>query len=426
LKALEKDVMRSTLFFIPHEIGGIPLFGFGIAMGLLVAALIGWILWCLVRKRPASDWLGTLPLFAIAAAIVIFVLPGVEQRWPDGTPIGLPIRGYGVMVLLGLLSGVGLTVLRARQLGIAADNVIGLGFWMMFTGILGARAFYVIQKWEEFDTWGKVFQLTEGGLVIYGGVLGGLIAGAVYCTKHRLKIPAMADLITPGFLLGLAFGRVGCLLHGCCYGGVCAADLPSLQFAHGSVPYQAQIATGRLLGITTESRQLPSRILAVEPESAAARHGIAAGQQLEGVLLDGLPAQKGSNPTAPPQLYVQAIVDGTKYDFFPSALPVVSLPTHPSQVYSAINALLLCALLWFLQPLPMRDGITFLAGIALYAVSRFVLEGVRSDEAGQLGTSLTIAQWIAVISIGLAVAGLIALSRRPPGRCWRWEAAASY
>lgn len=406
---------------MPHEIAGIPLFGFGLLLGLLVAAWVGWGLWNALNQRPLSEVSAALPVFGIAALIVTFLFPAIEQTWPDGTPIGLPIRGYGVLVLLGLVSGIALTVTRGRQVGVHADTIVGLGFWMMLTGVLGARVFYVIQKWESFNSVGEIFQLTEGGLVIYGGVIGGVLAGGIYCWRKGLKIAAMGDLVAPGFLLGQAFGRIGCLLHGCCFGGICEAQLPALQFPVGSGPYQAQLVSGRLLGLHVESGDLPQAILAVDAESVAARVGIEVGDRLERIAFEEYPAKPGSDPTAPAQLYVEATVNGKVHPFRPAALPDKSLPTHPSQIYSAINALLLCLLVWSLQPLPKRDGVTFCTAILLYVGSRFLMEWVRTDEAGQFGTGLTIAQLVSLVAAGLMLACLFYLRSGPEGRCWDWS-----
>lgn len=414
--------MRSTLFYIPHEIAGYPLFGFGIAFGFILLAFATWAIWCVAQKRPKSDWTSTLPVWGIAAAIVVFVIPAVEQTWTDGTPIGLPIRGYGVLVVSGLIAGIGISVLRGRQLGIDPDVVIGLGFWMMLTGVLGARIFYVVQKWEEFGSWSEIFKVTEGGLVIYGGVIGGLVAAGVYCLRHQLNVRATADLVAPGFLLGLAFGRIGCLLHGCCFGGVCTANLPAIQFPHGSGPYTSQIVTGELLGLRTNSRTLPAIIDSVIPDSPADQAHLTAGQTLESIRPFRIPPEKADDPTSPEKVLADVTVDGRAYSFPPQDLPERSLPTHPSQIYSAINALLLCILIWFLQPQPSRDGVAFCVAIALYAISRSLLEGVRSDEAGQLGTSLTIAQWVSIASITAAIAGLALIYRLPKGRTWVWPA----
>lgn len=432
--------MRSELFFIPHELLGIPVFGLGWGVILVAIGYVGFVGWIASRtkhaksaEKPAKksgeappNWQAeawaVAPMFLIAAALCYFVFPNVESRWPDGTPIGLPIRGYGVMVLLGLLLGIGLTIVRGRQLGLSSDSIIGLGFWMMVLGLVGARTFYVIQNWSDFDSLGAIFQLTEGGLVIYGGVIGGLVGAITYCWRHQLKILAVADLVAPGFLMGQAVGRIGCLLHGCCFGGVCTAELPAIYFPHGSIPYQSQLANGRLLGLQLDPpSRFPSKVTLVEQDSVAEELGIQEGQTVDFIEFAPVPPESNQgDPTKPLEIYSEISVDGERYTFLPPQLPSTSRATHPSQIYSAINAFLLCALVWLLQPLPRRDGMVFCVAVILYTTARFLLEGIRSDEAAQFGTGLSIAQNFSVLAILVCVVGLVIIQRKPAGRAWRW------
>lgn len=421
--------MRSTLFFIPHELAGVPLFGIGWLLAALVLAALATTLWSLVRKQPLRELSATWPVWLMAVAIVVFILPQVEVVLPNGAILGLPIRGYGVMVLLGLLTGIGITVYRGGQLGIVSDTIIGLGFWMMLGGIVGARLFYVVQKWDDFvglDGWQRlidIVKLTEGGLVIYGGVVGGLIAGGVFCWRHHLPLAATADLIAPGFLLGLSFGRIGCLLHGCCFGGVCTAELPAIQFPAGSIPYTAQISSGQLLGIELRDAYQPPGIIAeVRPGSLAEQAQIAPGEQLKRIARSE--EDQSSSPFAPPQIHVEVQTGEKWIGFEPQDLPAWSLPVHPSQIYASFNALLLCLLVWHIQPLPNRDGVAFGFAVLLYAISRFLLELIRSDEAGQLGTPFTISQLVAMGSGLIAVAAILICYKTPPRREWDWPKAA--
>ncbi len=400
-------------------------------LAVLILAGVAWGAWQIRARRTLRELLEAAPMWLIAAAVITVVLPNVEQRLPDGTPIGLPIRGYGVMVLLGLLAGIGITVHRGNRLGVASELIVGLGFWMMLGGVAGARLFYVVQKWDEFSgyPWVQrlvaIVKLTEGGLVIYGGVIGGLVAGGIYCYRHRLNVAATADLIAPGFLLGLALGRIGCLLHGCCFGGVCQANLPTIQFPHGSGPYQAQAASGQLLGLELDPARLPATVRAVREQSPAAKAGIQAGMRVTAIYLQNAPFDPSRSPTQPAELVVDVeLADGDLRRhrvLMPTDLPQRSLPVHPSQIYAAINAALLCWLVWLLQPLPKHDGVAFLSGVVLYAVTRFLLEGVRSDEGGQLGTSLTIAQLVSIGSGSLAIVGILAIIRTPGRRVWDWS-----
>ncbi len=433
--------MRSTLFYIPHEILGVPLLGVGWLLLLLFLAFLGWAVWNALQGRFQSEVIAGIPVWLIAAAIVVFLLPQIESRWPDGTPIGLPVRGYGVMVLLGLFSGIGITLWRGKQVGVSPDFIVSLGFWMMLGGVLCARVFFVFQYWDDFATlpWGErivaIIKLTEGGLVIYGGMVGGALAGWLYCRMNRQPVLAFADLIAPGFLIGLAFGRIGCLLNGCCFGGVCTADLPAIQFPQGSPPYVAQLENGKLLGITlspstSHSSQSstahgastdPSLIAKVESNSVAERElsaepGMTFQEQHQ--ILPPIP--KVDDPAAVPKLSANVVINDRPHFLSSDILPAYSRPVHPSQIYSAVDAALLCLLILCVQPWVARDGQAFLLGIGLHGVARFTLELIRSDEAGQFGTTLTIAQWISLLGIALAIAGFIATSRLRAPRAWNY------
>ena len=118
--------MRQTLFYVPHEIAGLPVFGWG-------WILIGWLLfsaWTLLRgvqrhARPAEA-LGYLPMVALVALAIVFLLPRIEEPIPPGfltlpplpSTVGLPIRGYGSVLLLAVLAGVGLAIWRTVRAGL--------------------------------------------------------------------------------------------------------------------------------------------------------------------------------------------------------------------------------------------------------------------------------------------------------------------
>jgi phosphatidylglycerol---prolipoprotein diacylglyceryl transferase len=440
--------VRSTLFYIPHEFAGLPLFGAGWGLIVLAICFATWAVWVYLATsrgadkgapaprplKPTAEILAGLPFWFVAAALIWLILPAIEQTIPGDPPIilGLPIRGYGVMVLIGMLCGISLTTYRGRSLGVSADLIVGLGFWMMIGGVLGARLFYVVQKWDEFADYDvasrliAIVKLTEGGLVIYGGVIGGIISGAIYCKKHRQPMRAIADLIAPGFLVGLAFGRIGCLLNGCCFGGVCTADLPTIAFPQGSAPYMAQLETGQLLGIEVArnaagNRQLPSRISEVATASIAEKLGMKEGDTLKTIHPFLLPNTDVADKAASPRVMADVAFNENIASLPSNELPASSLPVQPSQIYASINAALLCWLVWCIQPIPRRDGTAFLIAIILYGFSRFLLEWIRSDEAGQFGTGLSISQLIAIASSLSAALLLLALRNTPPKRVWQWQ-----
>jgi phosphatidylglycerol:prolipoprotein diacylglycerol transferase len=137
----------------------------------------------------------------------------------------LTIHWYGIMVALGFLAGLWTASRRARRSGISPETIYDLGPWLIIGGILGGRVLYVISYWKEdfaSQPFLEIFMIQHGGLVFYGGLIGAIISG--YFCIHRKKLPLWktADILAPSIALGSAFGRIGCLLNGCCYGRACS------------------------------------------------------------------------------------------------------------------------------------------------------------------------------------------------------------
>lgn len=133
----------------------------------------------------------------------------------------LTVHSYGVMVALAFLIGLWTATRRARKEGISSDFMIDLVTFLLIGSIIGARVVYVTTYWREefagrpfFD----VFAVWQGGLVYYGGLIGGIIASALYIWWKRMPLWKTADVLAPSIALGSFFGRMGCLLNGCCYG----------------------------------------------------------------------------------------------------------------------------------------------------------------------------------------------------------------
>ena len=145
--------MRSTLFYIPHMLGPLPVFGFGWALILFVIVVLAWAYY---DKQKSGSWkmlAESLPFLGLSAAAIVFLVPMMESRVAIGETqriLGLPVRGYGVMLLLGAVSGLTLIMPRANRAGMSVDTLLSLAFWSFIPGIVGARLFFVIQKWDEF------------------------------------------------------------------------------------------------------------------------------------------------------------------------------------------------------------------------------------------------------------------------------------
>ena len=421
--------MQQTLFTIDQFL----FENHWILLGWIVLAAV-YMIYQFVAGNQNEVW-GFLPVVVIVALIVEFLLPrlgesGVDPSNPDGPLIvsGLAIRGYGLFLLLGMIGGFGLALYRCWQIGFDGDQIVSLGFWMVVFGLLGARLFYVIQKFDQFSGLAprellfRLADMTSGGLVVYGSLIGGIVAGTIYMAIKQMPWRKVIDIIAPGMVLGLAIGRIGCLMNGCCYGGVCADGMPALEFPAASPPYVEQLYSGQLIGV---SGPFDESLHEVEVESVkqnglAAKYGIQAGEKIRIFLSHEqqddmqlrLRAAKSSQEQM--NLNLQVISDsGARITIPVAELPDRSLRTHPTQLYSAANAFLLCAFLWFYYPWRRNDGEVFALMMILYAIGRFLLELIRTDEAGQFGTAFTISQWIsfAGLSMGFLLLLYVKLKR---------------
>lgn len=420
--------MNQTLFVIPHFLFEGWLLGLWLVGGAAVLA------WQIKQTGFQRETWNTIGMVAGVALVIHFILPNIEYQVPDLSdpsgvatqPAGLAIRGYGVMFLLAAVIGIGISMVRAMQVGLHVDRLLELAFAMFIAGIAGARLFYVIEYREQFMVdgrfdWGSVVKMTEGGLVVYGSVIGGVLAAAIYTWRLKLPMFAIADIIAPGMVIGLALGRIGCLLNGCCFGGVCEWPV-ALEFPAGSPPYLRQYETGQLLGMKLSEPQSESRwreILEVIADSPADKVGLSAGDEIHinGVNPAFLQrAHRDDDYDLPSQAAVVEVRGQTRPIVVPlSRLPEHSLPVHPTQIYSAVNAFLLCVVLWLAYPFRRNDGEVFALMLMLYAPARFVLEWVRIDEHGVWGTPFTISQMVSFATLALGCGLMVFVKWRRAG-----------
>jgi phosphatidylglycerol---prolipoprotein diacylglyceryl transferase len=421
--------MCSELFRIPYSWGGVPIFGFGVLLAIWAVVGIGGIA-LLVRKHgwTAEIW-SFVPLLVFTGAAIV----GLPRLFPDG----MPIRGYGVMVLLGATSGVAMATYRAKRIGLNPEIVWSMAVWLLLGGVIGARLFYVIEYWDErfrtdslWRTIALVLNFPEGGLVVYGALFGGLAAIMAFARKHRLPFLAICDLIAPSFAIGLALGRIGCLLNGCCYGG--PADLPwSVTFPTESLPYRDQVESGQMYGFQlapNPATRAPT-VVTVEKSSVASKAGLKVGDVP--VVINGAPtltmeaaADALGRAFHAQQSLAITLADGGTMNVPATSIPPRSRPVHPTQVYSAITAGLLAWFLWTYYPYRRRDGEVFALLLTIYPISRFLEEIIRTDEPAVFGTGLSISQNIS-LGVAVVVLGLwIYILRQPRGVAWPAQAAA--
>lgn len=265
----------------------------------------------------------------------------------------LPIYGYGLMLFVAFLAALALAARQARRNRLDPDTVYDLALWVFLGGLIGARLFYVVQYWGvRVHSLADVVKIWEGGIVLYGSLIGAAAGFVFYRALRPFPVLPMLDALAPAMALGVAIGRVGCFLNGCCYGDRCGYPW-AVQFPPDSPPWWDQVRSGEL--------PVASGLL------DAVRRGVAT---------EGIPW---------------------------------SLPVHPTQIYSVIGCILITLLLLAYNPLRRRDGSVMALLLVTYPVHRFLVEWLRGDEGAFLA-GLTISQnfSIALLAVGLAFWGYLA------------------
>jgi len=237
---------------------------------------------------------------------------------------------------------------------------------------------------------------------------------------------AWADLIAPSLMAGLAFGRIGCLLNGCCYGGesqhAWAIAFPQENSPkHLSAPFADQAARGRFHGFQLAPQSADSKrlkVVKVDAGSAADRAGLQVeeivthinGQAIETIAQAEYRILNLFIENRPLKIRT---LSGQERALEAVSLPSHSLPIHPTQIYSAIHAALLSWLLWSYFPFRRHEGEVMALMLTIYPISRFLLEKIRIDETAVFGTGLSISQNVSVVIFLLAIAFWAVLWRRP-------------
>jgi phosphatidylglycerol---prolipoprotein diacylglyceryl transferase len=168
--------------------------------------------------------------------------------------LDVAIYSYGTMLYLSFVVGWVLSLGLAERDGLPRDRVKACFLVTAGAALVGARLLYVVTNLGSFASAIDVIRVAEGGLVAYGGFLGGLVGSIVFCRAARLPILRWADCAVPALCTGLMITRVGCLLAGCDFGR--PWDGPwAIQFPHGSSAFHQHVAEGRLP--STAARSLP-------------------------------------------------------------------------------------------------------------------------------------------------------------------------
>lgn len=142
-------------------------------------------------------------------SVISFPALGISLNPPRGFSVGpLYIHFYGLIIACGLMLAVYYACKRSRQAGLDEDTLLDGVLWVTPFTILCARAYYCAFSWSLYKNNPiSVLYIWEGGLAIYGGVLGAAIGVALFCKIKKCSLPALLDLVSLGFLIGQSMGR---------------------------------------------------------------------------------------------------------------------------------------------------------------------------------------------------------------------------
>ena len=150
--------------------------------------------------------------------IVINIDPTIVHLGP------FALRWYGLFFGLAVVAGVWLGVREAVRKGLDGEQVQSLAIWSVAGGMAGARLFHVLDRWDVYAADPlRALAVWEGGLAVYGGLVGGVLTGLVYALRAGLPAWKMGDAAAPGMILGQAVGRLACIPNGDAYGAPTSA-----------------------------------------------------------------------------------------------------------------------------------------------------------------------------------------------------------
>jgi phosphatidylglycerol:prolipoprotein diacylglycerol transferase len=376
--------------------------------------------------------------------------------------LNFPVKSYGFMLMVGFLTGVWFAMRRAERVKADPDVVLNCGFVALFSGVIGARLFYVIHYWKSQFAWQSspfvaALNITSGGMEAYGGLLLGAVCVMGYLLIKKQSWRLYLDIAAPAGMWGLGITRIGCFLNGCCWGAVCLnpqheAAVPwAVRFPFGSNAFNQQWED-RQLSIPAELVQaLPGGAAPLSSEHLYLPDKTLLGpkRQLEEQITElqtKLEKARATDANGPETRALRAQLDAKEKEYrrhidqhgdvfgalqYPSrtepnrplsrselqdlAGSYRSLPVHPTQLYAAINGILISLALSSIFYRRKHHGVVIGWLFVLYGVARIVEEFIRVDNPLDSG-GMTVSQFISVVMIVLGAAYLLVIRRYLPAR----------
>jgi len=343
--------MSPKIWTIPILNLPIYSYGFMIMMGFLVGIF-------LANRRAKKNGIDPEIIFDVGIIVMIAGIVGARiayiiifydqfgSSWQVFNVFDTNLNFIGIVI--GFLSPYGFMMWKKKKLTIKAFA------WLvpicLVSALLLGRILYIAFNFSEYDI--SIFEIWKGGLVFYGGLILAIPAGIFYLKKKNIEIWKLGDIVAPSVALGLVFGRIGCLLNGCCWGTIAKSYPLSICFPN--------------LNKTSE--------MLVHNSPVFQDH-----------LNQGLIARDA----------------------------LCSLPVHPTQIYEAVFALCLFIFLSLLANKKTGKGLVLWTMVLLYSLGRFIIEFWRGDKTAVF-IGLTDSQTISVGLFIIAAVFLLHLTFKKP------------
>lgn len=146
----------------------------------------------------------------------------------------LHIYGYGLMIATAIISAYMSAEYRAKKHGLQHELIYNLTIWCAIGGLLGAKLLFFVTEIPEIIKDPSLLLKVADGFVVFGGIITGILAGYLFCRKHKLNFLRYFDITMPSIALAQGFGRIGCFFAGCCYGKETTSKF-ALHFPEGSL-----------------------------------------------------------------------------------------------------------------------------------------------------------------------------------------------
>jgi len=281
----------------------------------------------------------------------------------------LTVKSYGLMMVIAFLSAVFLIRRLSRDITPDPQLITNGALYSLIAGVVGARLFHVVHYFDSYRANPlSVFAIWHGGLELLSGVILAVSVIFLYMLYHKLPKRRYLDILAIGLMSGLAFGRIGCFLNGCCFGK--PTNLPcAVRFPYDSYAYRSQVSASPKRNRPQPHLELPDDFFGYFDE--------------KGQYYPGLKPYKDLTPQQ------KISVDKGPYR---------CLPVHPTELYSSASGAVMCLLLYLFwrrfmkakiskntNKLFAKPGSTFGLMFVLYGIFRFFVEFFRDDNPFEYG-----------------------------------------